>query len=137
MATATPEIIGRDLNETIAHAVQARVEAAVAAELSSSDLFAQFVQAALLQPIEVRDPGTYRDRKTTFLRETIAKAVQEATKVAVVKHVESEQETLEKLIATELRKHTKTIAKNLAEDAVEHAKSTYGIKVSMRYPGEE
>lgn len=132
MATATPEVIGRDLNETIACAIQARVEAAVAAELSSSDLFAQFVQAALLETITVKDG--YKDRKTTYLRETISNAVKLAAKAAVQKHVIGEQELLEKLVATELRKQTKTTAEALVGKLVKTAESGYGITVNMNYP---
>lgn len=133
MTAVNGDVIGRDLNETIAHAVQARIESAVAADLSSSDLFGQFVQAALLQPIEV---GSYSDkRKTNYLRETIAETVKAATKVAVQKYVDEQmQAELEALIATELRRRTKSIAAGLAEDFAERSKSAYGITVHVNYP---
>lgn len=131
MSTATPEVIGRDLNETIATAIQARVEAAVAAELSSSDLFSQFVQAALLEPMTVRE--NYKDRKTTYLQETIRTAIKESAKSAVVKFIDGEQEQLEKLVAAELRKKTKEFAGNIVGSVLERAKSGYSINVDLKY----
>lgn len=126
------DVIGRDLNETIAHAVQARIESAVAADLSSSELFGQFVQRALLQPIEV---GSYNEkRKTNYLRETIATTIQMATKVAVQKYVDEQmQAELEGLIATELRRRTKNIAAGMAASFAERSKSAYGITVHVNY----
>lgn len=134
MGTATAEVIGRDLNETIATAMQARVEAAVAAELSSSDLFKDYVRAALLQPLTKR--VDYKDVKTTFLRETIDEAIRGAAKTATLKYIEGEMEALEAIVATELRRQTKSIAAGLVEQLAEQAKRTYGIEVKVRYPSD-
>jgi hypothetical protein len=126
-----------DLNTVISTAVQARIEAEVAAALSGSELMGQYVAAALQQKIEVKDGHSYRTRETTFLREAIDKAIREATKAAVRKVIAEEAEEIEAAVATELRRNVKTIAKTLVGKVVEKAEDTYGIEVNLKYPGRD
>ena len=83
----------QDLNQVISAAVQARIETEVTAALSNSDVFAQFVSGALHAPITVRED--YRDRKTTWLNETLRKTIQAATREAVEKLFEDYRPALE------------------------------------------
>lgn len=123
-----------DLNQVISSAVLARVETEVAKALSGSELMSQYVAAALSEKITVRDGG-YRDRKTTFLRETIDAAIKAATKAAVIRVVEAESDALEKMVETELRKQIKGIAKSLVGQVSDSVKSTYGLTVELKYAG--
>lgn len=120
-----------DLNQVITSAVQARIEAEVAAALSGSDLMAQYVSAALNQTIEVGD--RYRSTKITYLRHTIDEAIRGATKAAVAKVIAEELPAIEQAVTTELRKNVKVIAKTLTGKVGELAESAYGIKVEMQY----
>lgn len=130
------EVTG-DLNTVIASAVQARIETEVAAALSGSELMGQYVAAALTQTIEVEDRGSYRKRETTFLRETIDKAIKEATAAAVRRVVAAEAEAIEATVAAEIRKNVKGIAKTLTGKLVERAESPHGISVELKYPGRD
>lgn len=126
-----------DLNQVIASAVQARIESEVATALSGSDLMAKYVSAALHQVIEVKERGGYNTRKTTYLRETIDSAIQEATKAAIAKVVAAEAEAIEAAVTAELRKNVKAIGKSLANKLVEKTESPYGVTVELRYPSRD
>lgn len=121
-----------DLNQVIVSAVQARIESEVAAALSGSELIGQYVAAALTEKITVRE--NYRDRTTTFLRETIDSAIKAATKAAVQKVVAEEAPLIEKTVTAEMRKNVTAISKTLVGKLVEQADSSYGISVELRYP---
>lgn len=127
------ELLGQDLNNTIATAVTARIEAEVTAALAGSDLMTSYVAAALSQPLEVKDPHTYRTRQTTFLKETIDKSIQAATKAAVAKVVASEQKRIEKVVRDALKEQVDIIGSRLVGQLVEKAESPYGINVELRY----
>lgn len=126
-----------DLNQVIASAVQARIESEVATALSGSDLMAQYVSAALHQTIEVKERGGYAVRKTTYLRQAIDGAIQEATKSAIATVVAAEAEAIEAAVTAELRKNVKAIGKHLATQLVEKAESPYGVTVELRYPNRD
>jgi hypothetical protein len=121
-----------DLNQVIASAVQARIESEVATALSGSDLMAQYVTAALQQPISVRE--NYRDRQTTYLAETIKKAIQEATKAAVAKVVAKEAPKIEKLVREKMRERLDALTDQMVTSVIDKAASPYGISVELRYP---
>lgn len=133
-----PEQITQDLNTVIATAVSARIEAEVAAALSGDAVMSKYVAAALQQEIEVRDGGysgySSRNRKTTFLRQTIDTAIRQATETAVRKVIAEEQEALEAAVATELRRQTKDIAKTLVGQVAEVAQKSHGVRVELVYP---
>lgn len=126
-----------DLNQVIASAVQARIETEVASALAGSDLMTQYVAAALHQKIMVKDRNSYRDRETTYMRETIDQAIREATKAAVAKVMAAEAEAIEQQVATELRKNIKGIASQLVGKLADAAESAYGVSVELKYAGRE
>lgn len=121
-----------DLNNVIASAVQARIETEVATALAGSELMTQYVAAALNQPIEVGD--RFKSRKTTFLRETIDKAIREATKDAVQKAIAAELPAIEAQVTAELRRNVKGIAKTMTDKLGEKVDSAYGVTVKLNYP---
>ena len=123
-----------DLNDVISSAVLARIEAEVAGALSGKGFIDQYVIAAINKEIEVKDRD-YRTRKTTFLKESIDKSIQQATKAAIAKVIQEESAEIEKIVTTQLRKQVKTIAQGLTGQLVEAAKNAYGVNVEIRYPG--
>lgn len=127
--------IGSDLNATITAAVNARIEASVAEALSGNKLISDYVAAALSREITIRDPGGYRDRKTTFLREVIENSVKAATEQAVRKVVAQEQPALEAAVAEELRRNTTAIAAQLVGKMAEATEHAYGVRVELQYAG--
>jgi hypothetical protein len=127
------EVVGQDLNQVIASAVQARIETEVIAALTGSEVMAEYVRAALHEPIAVRDSSSYRDRQTTFLAETLRKAYQEAAKAAVAKVLQDEAPAIEAEVAKELRRNVKAIASTLVGGVSEQAKSSYGITLKITY----
>lgn len=127
--------ISGDLNQVISSAVQARIEAEVAAALSGSEVMGQYVAAALSQQIEIKDPrDSYRTIKTTFLRNAIDKAIQKATAAALTTVVEQEMPAIEQAVTTELRKNVKGIATQLVGQVAESVDKPYGITVQLNYP---
>ncbi len=122
-----------DLNATIASAVQARIEMEVATALAGSDLMAQYVGAALHQEIVVKDNNSYRDRKTTYLREAIDGSIRVATKVALAKVLEAEAASIEKAITAEVKRNLPAIAKTAAENMATAAARTHGMTVEIKY----
>jgi hypothetical protein len=124
--------VEEDLNEIVARAVTARVDAAVAQALSSDDVLGRYVTAALNQPVNVK--VGYQDKKTTFLHHTITKALQGAVTDAVKRLIVTEAENLERLVGAELRKQREGIAKQLVGSLLNAADQAYGIKVDLVYP---
>lgn len=132
MAVPTPGT--DDLNTVITAAVQARIEAQVAAALAESDTFTMFVTSALQQEITVRE--NYRDRKTTFLAEQVREAVREATKRALQTALDDEVPKLEALVKKALKANVDQIAVGLVGNLVDKAKGPYGITVQVNYPSD-
>ncbi|MGW5514646.1 hypothetical protein [Nocardia africana] len=125
--------VSGDLNQVIVSAVQARIEAEVAAALSGDEVIGKYVAAALNQPIEVgRD--SYNRRRTTYLRETIDTAVREATKAAVTQVIAEEREAIERAVRAELRDRVDGLAVQLVNSAVESVEKPYGLSVQLEYP---
>jgi hypothetical protein len=130
--------VTQDLNTVIASAVQARIETEVLAALSGSDVFAQFVNVALNRKIEVKDPNSsYRTRETTYIAETISKAIQAATKAAVEKVIAEEAPQIEAEVTKELRRNVKGLAAQMVGCVVDKAASPYGITVELKYPAND
>lgn len=127
------DILEQDLNSVISNAVQARIEAQVMAALSGDEVFAQFVSSALSSEIVVRDKD-FRERRTTYLAETIRKALQEATQGAVEKVMVEIAPELEAEVAKELRRSVKGLASHLVGSVQDAVKAPYGFKVELKGP---
>ena len=123
-----------DLTATIAAAVNARIEAAVAAALASDEVLAQYVAAALNQPIEV-DRNNPR-LKTTYLHHMLRQAIQAATKAAAERVLAEDHELIEEEVRNALRRNVSAIAAGIAGSLASHAAKGYGVQVSVRLPGD-
>lgn len=124
-----------DLNQVITSAVQARVEAEVAGALAGSELVSEMVVKLLQRKIEVKDGGGYRTRETTVIADMIDQGMLAATRAAIAKVIVEEAVAIEAAVAAELRKNIKPIAKTLAGQLQETAKSAHGLSVELKYPG--
>lgn len=128
--------VTQDLNATIASAVQARIEAEVAAAMSGSEMIGQYVTAALNQPIEVSVNGSrYDTEKTTWLRHTIDTAMREATKVAVERLIAERAPQLEEAVRAALEEKTGMFAAQLVENLGERVANGYSVSVELKSHG--
>jgi coenzyme F420-reducing hydrogenase delta subunit len=125
----------KDLNDVITSAVQARVEAEVAAALSGTDVVKEMVVGILQRKIEVKDGGGYRTRETTVIAEMIDKAMLTATREAIGRVIAEEADAIEAAVAAELRRNVKAVARTLAGQLQETARSSHGLSVELKYPG--
>ena len=118
-----------DLNATIAHAVNARIEGQVLAALADSEVMGRMVTAALQKKVNT---GAYRNNETTYLQSLIGKAIEEKT----VEVVAAELDTIRPLIETEvrkaLRKSVGVLADSLVEGFVQAAAGSYP-SISVTY----
>jgi hypothetical protein len=126
-----------DLNSVIVAAVNARVEVAVAEALAGDQFLATYIAAALNQEIEVKNRFDYKGTKTTFLKNSISEAIRGATERAVRSLIAEQSAEIEKLVATELRRQIPDIAKQLVGSVRDAAEKTYGLDVTLKYPGRD
>lgn len=124
-----------DLNQTIAAAVNARVEAEVLKALSGDAVLSEFVSAALRQPVEVKDNRTYRTEQVPFLTLVLRKAIQEATKAVTQRVVLEETEKLEEYIRKAIRAQLPDLAAGLVKSVTDTATHGYGINVTCKVTG--
>jgi hypothetical protein len=126
--------LGADLDATITNAVNARVEAAVAAALSGDNFMSSYVTAALQQHVEVNKAGGYGKEKVTFLHKVVSESVREAVGAAIRRHIQEDTDALEKIVVDELRRQRALIARQLVASLTDAADKTYGIQVNLVMP---
>ena len=127
--------ITQDLNATITHAVNARIEAEISKAFASDEFLAAYVRAALQQPIEVRTDSYSREKKP-FLNHVLTESIREATKVAVAKWLHQNAPFIEAEVEKALRRETKGIAAGLVESLTKVADKAYGVdvKIDLKMP---
>lgn len=125
-----------DLNKIITSAVQARVEAQIAAAFTADGTFETFVIAALQQEVEIPKRGGYGNVRVPFLNHLLQSAVRSAAELAVKKYINEHTEDLAAAVERQLVDRTDHIAKQMVGRLVEKANDAYGISVTMRWPGE-
>lgn len=129
MAAADPT---PDLNEVIAAAVSARVEAQVLAALSDSDVFQALVVAALQQTVEVSDGTSYGKRKVPFMRATLENAIKARTKDLIAEEIAALSEPIRVEVRKALRKSVGVLADSLVDGFVANAAGRHpSIKVEF------
>lgn len=128
-ATADPT---PDLNDVIAGAVNARVEAQVLAALSDSDTFNALVIAALQQTVEVSDGTSYGKKHIPYLRHTLEKTIQTRTKELIAEAIEEHADAIKTEVRKALRKSVGVLADSLVDGFVANASGRYpSIKVEF------
>lgn len=122
-----------DINQIIASAVNARVEAQVLAALSGDEVIGKLVTAALTEQVPATN-DRYDSKKTTYLNRVLRDAIKEATADALRRVIAEELPMIEEEIRKVLRRNVKQIAEGLANQLGEKAASAYGVRVEMMYP---
>lgn len=107
-----------DLNDVIAAAVNARVEAAVLASLSDSETFNALVVAALQQQIEVPDGTSYGKKRVTYIGHTLQTAIRTRTKELIAEEIEGQAEAIRTEVRKALRKSVGVLADSLVDGFV-------------------
>lgn len=126
--------LGGDLDATIASAVNARVEASVAAALSGDDFMGKYVTAALRQTVEVQAANGYSKDKVSLLHKVVSDSVRAAVVEAIRKHIKEDNDALERIVVDELRRQRSLIAKQLVASLTNAADKAYGIEVNLKMP---
>jgi hypothetical protein len=123
--------IDGDLNQTIAAAVNARIEAEVMKALSGDEVLGAYVVAALSAPAG-GDP--YARKKQTVLQKAISDAVTGATKTAILKVVEEDIGRLEDEVRKCFRRDADKLAKSVVDGLAGQLGKGFGIQVSLNLP---
>ena len=122
-----------DLNETIAAAVKARVEASVLEAFSTDGVLQQYVAAALMQKIERKKD--FRTEHVPYMQDVLEKAIQQASRAAVQDLIAEQQETITEEVRKALRRDAPVIAAALVDGFVESSKSEYRTTVDVTIKG--
>lgn len=113
--------LGKDLDDTITSAVNARVEASVIEALASNDVIATYVSAALNRETSDRFGG----EKKTFLTKLLGNTVEEMTKKVVAEEIQKQEDTIREEVAKALKKSIGVVADSLVSGFVENTKGSY------------
>jgi len=133
--SALGEVVGDDLNRTIAAAVSAKIEATVMHAFSSDDVLGRYVTAALTQHVERPKPDGFGKARVPFVHAVLNDAIQAATKAAVQRIVDKQADTLQTAIERALVADKKNIAAMLVQSL--KAESNRYIAVSLSLKGGE
>lgn len=124
-----------ELDQTIAHAVNARVEAEVLKALSGDEVIGRLVVNALQQEVEVSKQGGYGKVKVPFLKATIDKAIREAAKTAIAAVIEEEIVVIEEEVRKAVRRDARAIAEKFVEGMVDATSKGYRFRIEI--PGRD
>lgn len=127
--TATPPI--PDIDKTIVHAVNARIEAEVFAALAGDEAIGAYVAAALAQTVEVPSRRGYGKEQVPFMHTVLTSAIQTATAEAVRRVINDELPTIEAEVSKALRRNVRGIAEGLAVTLKDAADKAYGVTVNL------
>lgn len=122
-----------DINQIIASAVNARVEAQVLAALSGDEVIGRLVTAALTEQVDATN-DRYDHKKVPYLTKVLRDAIKAATAEAVQRLIAEELPAIEEEIRKALRRDVKKIAGQLANQLGEKAANSYGVKVELLFP---
>lgn len=131
------EIVGDDLNRTIAAAVSAKIEATVMHAFASDDVLGRFVTAALQQPVERPDArDRYGKVKVPYVHAVLNDAIQAATKAAVQRIVAEQADALQTAIEKALVADKKNIAAMLVASLKAESNRYISVSLSIKGGGE-
>ncbi len=131
MAQANPP--EGDINQIIASAVNARVEAQVLAALSGDEVIGRLVTAALSEPVSATG-DRYDHRKVPYITKVLRDAIKQAAADAVKRLIAEEMPSIEDEIRKALRRDIKQIAGRLANQLSETAAKSHGVSVELKFP---
>lgn len=125
--------IDSDLNQVIVSAVNARVEAAVAAAMSGDEVMGKYVAAALNQPVEIPDGTSYGKKRVPFLRNVINNAIRDAAKAAVTQVVTEQRPAIEAAVRASIAERLGDLANNLVDGLAKTSASPYSVNVALKF----
>lgn len=118
-----------DINQIIASAVNARVEAAVLEAMTNDNTMRTFVQAALNQ----KSREGYGREEKTLLNRLLENAIQEQTKAVVAEEVRKSADAIRAEVRAALEQSIGVISDSLVDGFVASAESRYpSIEVNFR-----
>lgn len=128
--------LSENLDDTIANAVKAQVQAQVLEALSGNEFFAKHVAAVLNSPVEIPDPkSSYGKIRVPFIESVTAGIIKKATQAAVEQAVEEEREFIQDAVRRAVKRQANEFANNVADELLESAKRGYGFKIQVTVPG--
>lgn len=122
-----------NLDDTIAAAVKAQIQAQVLEALSGEEFFSKYIASVLNQTVEVSEDGSSYGRKikTTFLDNALTGTIKKATQKAVEMAIEEERERIQDEVRKAVKRSADQFAANITDAALEAAKSQYNYKFEI------
>lgn len=125
--------LGKDLNDTIVAAVNAKVSAEVFAALNTDEVIGNYIMSAMMQPIKIEQYGS---KTEPYLTVVIRKAIQEATKKAIGEWMADNEGVLKTKVREALTGNIEQMAGALVEGAIEATGRNYMTKVDVSFQKE-
>lgn len=125
--------LGKDLNDTIIAAVNAKVTAEVFAALNTDEVMAGFINTAMMQPVKVEQYGS---KTEPYLTVVIRKAIQEATKAAISEWMADNEGILKTRVREALSTQVEEMAGALVQGAIDSTSARYSTKVDVKFQKE-
>ena len=125
--------LGKDLNDTIIAAVNAKVTAEVFAALNTDEVMAGFITQAMMQPVKVEQYGS---KTEPYLTVVIRKAIQEATKSAINEWMADNEGVLKARVREALSTRVEDMAGALVQGAISATSARYSTKVDVKFQKE-
>ena len=124
--------VSKDVIEKI---IQANVQTAIATALSNErGVIEQVVAAVMQQKVNdkgERDSSSYYNSKT-FIEWLCDKVIREATKEAVISHIEKNKDIFKEVVERTLTKNRKVISDGLVESLLNAAKESYRFGITIQ-----
>lgn len=125
--------LGKDLNDTIVAAVNAKVSAEVFAALNTDEVIGNYIMSAMMQPIKIEQYGS---KTEPYLTVVIRKSIQEATKKAIGEWMADNEGILKSKVREALTGNIEQMAGALVEGAIESTSHSYMTKVDVSFQKE-
>jgi hypothetical protein len=104
------------LDQTIASAVQAKVQAMVLEAMAGDETMKAFVVSALSQPVQLDRYD--RSKAQPFLHHTLAEAIKQITQATVRELLQERKDQIRAMVETQLVDRLPALAERLAESTI-------------------
>lgn len=128
-----------NLNDTIASAVKAQIEAKVLEALSGAQFFEKYVQSVLYSKVEITDPhDRYKKIRVNFIDNAISGVVKAAIQNATEAAVAEEREKIQDAVRRAVKRRSEDFAAQVTEGLLAATASKYSYRFDMKLslPGE-
>lgn len=121
-----------NLNDTIASAVKAQIEAKVLEALSGGEFFEKYVHTVLYRKIEISDPkDRYKKLQVNFIDNAISRVIESAVNGAVQVAVEEEREKIQDAVRRAVKRRADQFAEQVTENLVEASKKSHNYRFDI------